>query len=66
MDLRVGGALAARGLRQMRAQTSELYIIVLDFWVLALFFNQSARNTSGVEKRGKISHSFTPCKIGEG
>jgi len=61
MFLRVG-ALAALGLR---AQTSALYTIVLDFWFFALFLNHSTRNVSGVRKRGKSSHFLTPCKIGE-
>jgi len=54
--------LAARGLRQMRAQTLMLYIIVLDFRSFALFLNHSARNASGLEKRRTISRFFTPVK----
>jgi len=59
MFFKVGGP-TARGLRQMRAQTSALYIIVLDFLLFALFLNHSARNASAVKKRGKISHFLTP------
>jgi len=50
----------------MRAETSALYILVLDFGIFALFLNQSARKASGVENRGKISHFFTHVKIEDG
>jgi len=41
-----------------------IYTIVLDFfYFFAPFLNQSARNTTGFEKRGNISHILTPVKI---
>jgi len=58
MDLRVGEALAAWGLRQMRTQTSALYTFVWDFfYFFAPFLNQSASNASGVEN-GAQFHTF--------
>jgi len=53
MDLRVG-ALDARVLRQIKIQISELYIIVLDFGIFALFLNYRAWNASGIENAAKF------------
>jgi len=55
-------ALRIGGLWQIRAQTSLLYIIVLDFWIFSLFLNHSPRSASVVEERDKNSHILTPCE----
>jgi len=61
MDLRIRGP-GCMVLRQMKAQTSMLYGVVLDIWIFAPFLNQSARSAIGVENRCKFSNFLTPMK----
>jgi len=56
------GALAARGLRQVRAQTSTLCNIVLDFKKICPIFKSERSECEWGRKRGKISHFLTSCK----
>jgi len=46
----------------MRAQTSVLHIIVLNFLIFALLLNHDAWNISGVKKRVKIRTFVSPVK----
>jgi len=57
MNLRVG-ALAARSLLQMRAQTSSLHRLLLDFWIFAK--SQRSECECG-RKTGQNFAFLTPC-----
>jgi len=61
MDLRVG-ALAARGLRQMRAQISALYIIVLDFLLFGPIFISERSECEWGRKTGQNFALLTACE----